>query len=381
MGKVVRSVALGGCWASLVALSPAPARLPYDLNGMAEWPQPTSPGTTTATPEPPAGGSRLPYELGGLLDDPPAPPPPARERRSPPSPRLLAEAAVDVGVTADSNINNATDLPAILVDYGDGAVPVPLGAASRRHAGIGLSVTASASADLHVGGRLSLAADAEAYLVDQEGGGSDDGSVLLAAGPELALNGGGSASVQLFGFGRWYGGIVASEGVGARGALHLPLQPGQNLHLLTEARTFESDYGSDFDGSLASVTLSYDAALASDLSASAGVYARRYRLESASFSNREVGIYGGLSRYFGPDVTGALSVGLSRAVFDAPVPWLSSEAREDWRIYAILSARARRPLLRLLYPNLSYTYGRTDSSILFYDADRHVLRLGMTAPF
>jgi hypothetical protein len=290
-------------------------------------------------------------------------------------------AAIDVGVTADSNINHATDLPSVLVDYGEGPVAVPLGAEARRRSGVGLYVGGSASADLRLGRGASLAADAQAYLVDYEGGSNDDASFELAGGPELQLAGGGLASVQLVGFRRTYGGLVAAEGLGARSALLLPFATGRAIRLLAEAREFSSAYGEDFEGSFASGTASLEAALGPQMAGTAGLYVRRYWLGSASNSSSEVGIYAALTRYLGQHLSGALSAGISRAWFDEPTPWLSPEKRHDWRLHGSLSARTRRPLLHILHPYLTYSFGRTDSSILFYDADRHLLRLGVVAPF
>lgn len=383
MSRVKRLSGLAGCWLSLTAFSDPGERLPYDLSGMSD--DPAAPAALAQTPGDSETGQhrRLPYDIGGLFGDPAgvpipaaAPPVPARSVRP-----LEIALTVDVGVVADSNINNATDLPVVLVDYGDGPVPVPLGAESRRRAGVGVSVGGSASADLRLGENAALAADAEAHVVDQQGGANDDASLLLAIGPELSWSRGGLASVQLIAFQRWYGGTTASVGGGLRGALQLPTGRGEAVRLLAETRFFQSDYGSEFDGSLVSASMSYEAVLGSGMSGAGGVYLRRYWLESAAFSSTELGVYGGVSRHFDRTFTGSFSFGLSRAEFDAPLAWLSPDARRDWRAYASLSARSRRPLLWVLYPSLAYTYGHTDSSIGFYDADRHVLRFGMGASF
>ncbi|HEY0115095.1 MAG TPA: surface lipoprotein assembly modifier [Allosphingosinicella sp.] len=375
-----RLFGLGCCWACLPAFAPAPeVRLAYDLTGLSE--QPAAVELSQPAPEPP---TRLPYDLDGLFDNGPptaAPATTAARRGTARRPTVDARLTLDLAVAADSNINNATDLPVVLVDYGEGPVPVPLGAESRRRSGIGLSVGGSATADVRLSEQAVIAADAEAYLVDQRGEANDDASLLLAIGPEVGWDGGGLASIQMIAFQRWYGGTTASVGTGVRGALRLPAGTGRSLRLLAEARMFSSDYGRDFDGSLASVSVSYDAVLTPGMSGTAGFYLRRYWLGSDAFSNAELGFYGGVSRYFGEHLVGSLSAGVSRAVFDAPMAWMSADARRDWRVHGSLSARTRRPLLWSFHPSLAYSYGRTDSSVLFYDADRHVVRVGLGASF
>jgi hypothetical protein len=82
-----------------------------------------------------------------------------------------------------------------------------------------------------------------------------------------------------------------------------------------------------------------------------------------------------------PDFSGSLSLGLGRAWFDEPIPYLAAFARTDWRPSASLSLTTRHPLLWGFFPSLTYSYGRTMSSLPFYAADRHRLRLGVARSF
>jgi len=288
---------------------------------------------------------------------------------------------VDVSVVADSNINNATNLPVVLVDHGDGPVEIPLDGSFRRRSGAGISYSASGAVDVELAGRARLAIDAEVFLVDQEGRAYDDASTLVAVGADVELAGGAQASVQVVAHQRWYGGTSASAGLGARGKLDLPAGQGRLVQISAEAREFSSDYGSDFDGELLGGTLALQAILDPATTGAAGLYARRYWFGADAYSNFEIGAYAGISRYVSPDLAASVSAGISHTRFDAPLAFLSPEARRDWRFYGSLSARLRRPLVSIFYPHFDYTYSRIESSVAFYDTDRHVLRLGLEAPF
>jgi hypothetical protein len=226
-----------------------------------------------------------------------------------------------------------------------------------------------------------IGADAEALVVDQRGGANDDVSVLAAIGPETNMGGSALGSVQLLAFQRWYGGTTLSAGTGLRGAMQVPLGQGQLLRLLVEGRWFSSDYGPELDGTTGSASATFETLLGPSTSASGTIYARRHWLGAPAFSNTEVGVHAGVSRYVGPYLLASLSLGLSRAAFDAPQEWLSPEPHRDWRFNGSFAARSRQPLLGGLHPNLTYTFGSTASSLPFYDADRHALRIGVDKAF
>jgi hypothetical protein len=294
---------------------------------------------------------------------------------------VVAALNVDVGAIADSNINNATNLPFILVNSEAGAVPVPLPAESRRRSGVGFSASSSASLDLRLSNEAVLATDAEASVVDQRGSANDDASLLVAVGPEMSWGGSSLGSLQLLAFQRWYGGTTLSAGTGVRGAMQIPAGQGRLLRFLVEGRWFESDYGPELAGAMGSASVTLEALLGRTMSGSATVYVRRQSLGSPAFSSTELGVHAGFSRYLGDRLVASLSLGISRATFDAPQEWLSSDPHRDGRLHGSLSARTRQPLLWSLHPNLSYMFGRTASTVPFYDADRHALRIGVDTSF
>jgi hypothetical protein len=357
----------------------------------------TGAGVVLAASAPPSG-PRLAYALDGLSETlalaPPVQPgeqyPPAGQDRTiatvpTPAPqpgRGDADWAlsVDASVTADSNVTNSTDAKTVLVDDGTGLLPVPLDPNLRQRSGLGYGLSAAGSVKLPVAQGLVVDLAADGYYLDYSGSTADDASVTASAGLDLD-RGKGQASVQLVAFDRWYSGISAMAGGGVRANYRREVGEGQHLALYLDARIFESDYGDAFGGKQANAYLAYDAVLDPTLTASGGVYVRREWLRDEGFSSTELGVYGNLTHYFGPNFTGGVSLGASRALFDAPVAFLSPDPRRDWRYYASLYVTTRRPVLWGLSPSLTYTWSRTSSSILYYTADRHRVRLGLQRSF
>ena len=365
-----RGAALFGVWLLLAAFDqPAPS-LDYDLGGSGGEEQIAAPST-----QPPEPGEQYPRRLEEqAASDRPEPPRGRRERAE-------WSLAVDASVVADSNVTNSTDRETVDLTLAGAVFPVPLDPSLREQGGVGVAVSAAVRGRVPVARGVSAALDAEGYVLEQEGRLADDSSALLAAGVELAGENGATVLVQVTGFDRRFAGVSAMRGVGARGRLRLPVGEGQAVSLFVDARFFGSDYGEDFEGTEAGAYLGYEAVLRPDLSASAGVYARGSWLGGDAYSNREFGVYGGLSHYLSDDLIGGLSGGLSRVVFDAPIEILSPDARADWRWYGSVYVAARRPLLVGLTPSLTYTYNRTGSSIEFYRAERHRLRFGLSRTF
>jgi hypothetical protein len=263
--------------------------------------------------------------------------------------------SVDAGVTADSNVTNGSDLDEIPVNTGGQILPVPLDPRLRERSGIGLGLSVAGGVKLPIADEVMLTADAEAWLLEQEGGDTDDRAVQVAAGGEISSKSGRLVSVQAIAFQRWYGGIVANEGVGLRARYRQPVGGGAYLTLDVDARVFESDYGEDYGGRQASLYLVYQRPLATSLSGSLGVFARREWLESDPFSSLELGAYGGLSRYLSADLTAGVNAGISRLRYDGPVLFLSPDTRRDWRSYASFYLAARRPLAWGFSPSMTYT--------------------------
>ncbi len=368
MRNPVAFASLGGVWLFAAAFAPPDLpRLDYDLAGLTPDAQAVEPGeqyppTQRDRATSPVGAASIPAAAAG--------------RRG-----AEFKLTVDASIVADSNVTNATDLNAITVNSGGVPVAVPLDPSLRARGDAGLGLSATAAMRVPLSDRINLAVDAESYLLDYGGKRTDDASVLIAAGAEERVGSSTSASLQLLGFQRWYGGIAASQGFGARARIRTRAGEGGNVSLSLDARSYESDYGDDFGGDSASVYLSYDRVLDPATSAMVGVYGRREWLGLDSFSSVEIGAYGGLSHYFGDHFSGGVSAGLSRVAFDAPIVSLSPDPREDWRFYASLYLTTRRPIAWGFHPSLTYTWNRIDSSIDYYTSDRHRLRFGLSRTF
>jgi hypothetical protein len=359
--------ALVASWLAMGAFAPPVAMLSYDLAGLLGDP------ASLQKVEP---GGQYPQ----TIEERTIAPPPAPAPKAAPPRRADWTLTIDTSVIGDSNVTNGTHLTSAPIDSGNGPLPVPLDPSLRAKSGFGLGVSATAAGRIPLSNRLAVALDAEGYVVDYEGKRSDDASALVAGGVELTGKS-GAGNVQLIAFDRWYGGVSAMSGFGLRAKWRQDVGPGRHLGLYFDGRRYESGYGERFDGTQIGAYLTYDAALSPTLTAAGGVYARRDWLRDRQFSNSEVGAYGSLTHYLSDDITGGVSAGVSRLLFDAPILYLSPDARRDWRAYGSVYIAARRPIGLGLLPSLTYTYGRTDSSIDFYSAERHRLRFSLSRSF
>jgi outer membrane protein len=364
---------LAAAWLALTGFAPEPrSELPYDIAALLG-------GAAESGYPPVEPGGQYPPQERDRVSPPAASRPPARPAAAPR--KTSWSLSVDASVTGDSNITGGTSLDSVAIDGGSGPVPVPVDPAFRAKSSIGVGASATAGVRAPVSDAVSLAFDAEGYALrypDEPG--ANDSSALVAGGVAVA-EGQGSGTLQLTAFDRWYAGASASRGVGLRGNWRQAIGGGQHVGLYLDARVFESDWGDALTGRSAAIFLSYDSPLDPATTAAGGVYLRRDWMHDDSFSNAELGAYASLTHYLSSAVTGGLSAGLSRSGYDAPLTYLSPEARRDWRAYASLWLTARKPIALGLYPSLTYTYGRTWSNIAFYRSDRHRLRLGVSRSF
>jgi len=365
-----RGAILIGAWLLLGAFADAAAGRDAGT-AAADDDQFASPST-----QPPEPGEQYPASMEEQERDN-RPEPPRRRPRESADWRLT----VDASVVADSNVTNSTDRETIDLTVDGQVLPVPLDPSLREQSGIGVGVSAHLRGRIPVARGVSAAVDAEGFALEQEGERSDDASALLAAGVELAGGNGATVLVQVTGFDRRHAGVSAMRGVGVRGRLRQPVGEGQAVSLLVDARFFDSDYGEEFGGTEAGAYLSYEAVLDPNLTGSLGVFARGSWLGVDAYSSREFGAHGGLNHYLSADLVGGISGGVSRLLFDGPIPILSADPRSDWRWYGSVYVATREPVLIGLTPSLTYTYNRTGSSIEYYRADRHRLRFGLSRTF
>ena len=333
-------------------------------------------GFAPATDEP-----RLPYQLEDLT----GPVEPEAAAGAPVDPATAARRAmrngsyltVDLGLVADSNITNQTGLHAVDVIFGGETVPIELDPAYRERSGFGQSLAMSAGARLPVADKVAAAIDADAAFANFDGKVGDDLTALLAFGPEVTFDPGSQGAIQAFAYGRSFGGIVVARGVGLRGRYQQGVGEKGRVYLYVDGRIFESDYGDEFGGRQASVYLTYEELVDPSVSVSVSGYARREALGADAFSNLDAGIYGGVSAFLPLDLKGGFTASLSRIWFDDPLIFYSPDPRRDWRYGGSLWLMPRKPVGPGLWPSISYSYTRNDSTLQFYRTDRHRLRLGV----
>ncbi|HEX8444485.1 MAG TPA: surface lipoprotein assembly modifier [Allosphingosinicella sp.] len=303
-----------------------------------------------------------------------------RQGRAKSAERAIWYLNVDASVIADSNINNATDLDAVPVNFGDVTLPVELDPAFQSQAGLGFGKSAAGGVKLRASEAVALSVDGEASIVDYQDAVADDISLLLAAGAELTFEG-GVAAVQATLFQREYGGLIANEGFGLRARYQRLIDADERVTLYLDARIFESGYGEAYEGEQASAYLVYEVVFEPDLSGNITLYGRREWLGFDPFSNFEFGSYGGFNAYLSEHLAAGVSLGLTRVLFDDPFLTLSPQPRRDWRAFGSVYIATRNPAFLGITPSLSYSFNRTFSNVGFYRADRHRLRLGLAKSF
>ena len=287
---------------------------------------------------------------------------------------------LDFNVVPDSNVNNATDARAIDVTLGNTTLPLELDNKARRRPGLGQSVAFSTGVRLRLKDGLALAVDADGQVINQKGGDADDISGLLAIGPELTIKN-NRLSVQLLAAQREFGGKTATRGLGVRTNFQRNLDDGQRIGLQFDVRHNASDYGHDFAGWQMGAYASYERVVDRSMVASVTAYVRRESLGARAYSNTEFGAALGIGGELPKGINAGLSIGISRALFDAPMPLLSDRPRRDWRpnVRAYLGLRSLKVLG--FSPSVTYTYNASLSSLPLYKTTRSRVLLGISRYF
>ncbi|MDB5689917.1 MAG: repeat-containing protein [Sphingomonas bacterium] len=286
---------------------------------------------------------------------------------------------LDVGFAPDSNVNNATSARLIDSIYGNNTIELDEQARARK--GIGQMLGLSGGVRLRLGDGKAILIDADGQVINQRGTSADDISALIAAGPELTMKGGARLSVQALGVRRWYGGKIAQSGGGARISYQQPLAQGQRLGFQIDGRRVESGYGDAYAGWQTSAYATYERVVRHSLVASATLFARREALGLDAYSNSEFGGALGIGGELPLGINAGLSGGISRVLFDDPLPILSPDDRRDWRFNARAYLGARSVRVLGFSPSLTYTYNRAESSLDLYRTSRHRLQVGLARYF
>jgi outer membrane protein len=290
---------------------------------------------------------------------------------------------IDAGLAPDSNINGATDARSIDTIFTNNGEPVKLTLdnKARRQSGTGEYATVSGGVRLRLSDGKAMLIDADGAFINQPGTSADDVSMLLAVGPELTLKGGGRVAVQAVGVQRWYGGTSATRGGGVRLSYQQDLGRSSRIGVQLDTRRITSGFGEAFGGWQHSGVLTYERVVRHSMVASATAFVRRETLESKTYSSTEIGGNIGIGGELPHGINAGLSGGISRALFDAPLAYLSFDRRKDWRFNARAYVGLRSLRVLGFSPSLTYTYNGINSSLPLYASDRHRLQLGLARYF
>lgn len=290
---------------------------------------------------------------------------------------------VDVGFAPDTNINNATDSRTIntALMFDDTPVTLGLDEDARRKSGVGQTASVSGGVRLRLSDGVAMLLDADGQMVNYKGKAADDLSGLIAAGPELTMKNGARFSVQAVGVQRWYGGRSATTGGGVRATFQQNLNHGSRVGIQLDTRFVDSGYGAQYGGWQHAAYATYERVVKRSMVASATLFVRRDALRSASYSSTEFGGSAGIGGELPLGVNAGLSAGVSRALFDAPLQFLSPDSRRDWRFNARAYLGARSMRVLGFSPSVTYTFNRADSSLDLYRTNRHRLQFGFARYF
>ena len=297
--------------------------------------------------------------------------------------RRVWSITLDLGFAPDSNINNATGDKTVDLIFGNTTLPAKLNDEARRKSGIGQSAAITTGVRLRLSDGLAVTVDANGQVLNYAGKRADDISTLIAAGPELTLKDGSRIGVAAVGARRWYGGRMATEGLGARISYQKDLGRSARLGLQLERRDQNSGFSPAFDGTLTSAFVSYERIIDRALVGSLTLFARRESLRSDAYSSTEIGGNLGIGGELPHGINAGITAGISRALFDEPMAGISIDPdrpvaaeRDDWRLNARLFLGTRSISVAGFSPSVTYTFSRTISNIGLYDTNRHRLLFG-----
>lgn len=288
---------------------------------------------------------------------------------------------VEVGLAPDSNINNATDTQHVDLVAGNFILPLRLGENSRAQSGIGQIVGLSGGVEFGLSGNVALSVDADARFTNYSNSDFDDLSGTLAIGPEIRFSDRNRLAVQALASQRFYGWDDAQRSYGLRANYQRVLNRGARLAVAFDGRRIESGFGSQFSGWQFGLYGTYEQVLNRSLIASATLFGRRDALRSDAYAHYEIGGRVGIGGELPLGINAGVSGGVSRALYDGVLPLFSTAPRQDWRFNAQVQMGLRSLRVFGFSPSVTYSYGRTDSSVSLFESDRHRVQFGLARYF
>ncbi|TGX52375.1 DUF560 domain-containing protein [Sphingomonas gei] len=288
---------------------------------------------------------------------------------------------VDFGIAPDSNINNATGADQVTVNLGGYSLPLMLGADAKARSGTGQTATISTGVRLPIASHVSMLVDFDSSGTNYAGADYDDYLVQFAAGPELRLSQTTSVSIEAVGAQRWYGGRLASRQGGVKAGAQAVVGRSDRVGVQLDARRTNALFNPAYDGWQTGLYANWEHALSRSLIGSAGIFGRRDWLTEAAYSSKEIGGSLAVGGELPHGINFSLSGTASRALYDAPMQFFSSEPRRDWRLSARATLGNRGIRVFGFSPELALTYARTDSNVAFYSTDRVRFRVALARYF
>lgn len=289
------------------------------------------------------------------------------------------ELEVSVGLAPDSNINSATNDRTVDVNLGGATLPLELDEVARRRSGVGQTTVVSGSYRLGSADGLAWRFEGDASAVNYGGTIADDVLALAAAGPEWR-NGGGRVALAAIAGQRWYGGDMAQQLIGGRASAQRELSAGARAAAQLDVRWIESGISPAYDGWAVTGSATYEQVVRRSLVASVSAFARWEPLRSAAYSNMEAGIAAGIGGELPWGINGGVSVGVSRAEYDAILP-IFDRLRREWRVNGRVYAGFRSVRIAGFSPSLAYSYTGNYATIGLYDVNRHRLEFQLARFF
>lgn len=277
---------------------------------------------------------------------------------------------LNVGVAPDTNINNATTAQSVTILLGDTEIPVDLNEEAKAKSGLGAVGQISAGLRLPVSQKMSALAEFDAIGTEYGGSRFDDYVVQAAAGGEYRLSSASSVSLQGVYAQRWFGGDAVSRQIGARLGGQTVATAKDRFGFQLDVRRTTAFFDSAYSGWQGGLYGTYERAISPTIVASVGPFVRREWTNEDAFSSTEAGGNVGVGGELRYGINFGASLGVSRAVFDAPLPIFDADPRRDWRVTTRATLGNRKLRVLGFSPQLVWSFTRIESSLRFYDTSR-----------
>lgn len=288
---------------------------------------------------------------------------------------------IDFGIAPDSNINNATSVDTVNVQWGGGQLPMTLSPDAKARSGVGQTASISGGVRLPVAQKVAALIDLDASGTNYAGTSYDELQSQMAAGAEYRVSRNVSISAQAVGSQRWYGGRLISRQIGIKAGYQARLSNTQQIGIQIDSRKTDSLFDGSYDGWQSAIYATYERAVSKSLVASGGMFVRRDALVERAYSSKEAGVIAGFGGELPHGITFGVSGTASRAIYDAPMLLFSDDPRKDWRFSARATLGNRSIRLWGFSPQISASYSRTNSTLPYFRNDRLRVRFAVARYF